>query len=621
MFLFVIALGAAGVVIGVPGVGKSVKGLFASTSSRVLTFTVKPTTLSLVVNERGALESSNNIDAFCKVEGQTTIIMIKAEGSKVKKDEVVCELDKSALEDSLTNQVITTKGAEASYQNAKLTREVADIAVTEYQEGVFKQEKEIALADIKLAESDKQRAIDRVAWAQRMLDKKYISKASKQSEDLALQKAELSLSQAKTKLEVLEKYTYNKTLKELNSEVEKARSDELAKEATWQLEKSKEKKLRTQIENCTIKAPSDGIVVYANDPNRFGQSQLQIEEGATVRERQKIFSLPDISKMRVNTKVHESMIEKLRIGLRARVRVDSFADQVLPGEVAEVATLPDPTSFFNSDVKVYTTQIRLEKTIPGVRPGMSAQVEILVDEKPDVLSVPVQAILQYKGANHVAVRNQDGYTFREVTLGLSNDKHVEVAKGLTAGEVVALNPVALMSEEEKREAFGGTGKDAAKKDWGAAGPGGTPVADATKGGAAPGAAPGAGAPGKGAGDPKAKGKGRGGFGDPATKAIMNKIPQAERRKLFTASPEEKAEIYKKAGLTEEEIQKLSQMRPQGRGGFDPAAFEKFKNASPEERQKMMEQFKAANPGFGGGGGFGGPGGGGGFGGGRGGPDQ
>lgn len=615
MFLFVIALGAAGVVVGVPGVGKSLKGLFASTGTRVLTFTVKPSTLSLIVNERGALESSNNIDAFCKVEGQTTIIMIKPEGTRVNKDDVVCELDKSALEDSLTNQVITTKGAEASYQNAKLTREVAEIAVTEYTEGVFKQEKEIAQADIKLSESDRQRSIDRVAWAVRMLKNGYISNAQKTSEDLALQKAELSLSQAKTKLDVLERYTYNKTVKELKSEVEKARSDELAKQATWDLEKSKEKKLRTQIENCTIKAPSDGIVVYANDPNRFGQTQLQIEEGATVRERQKIFSLPDISKMRVNTKVHESMIEKLKLGLRARVRVDSFADQVIPGEVAEVATLPDPTSFFNSDVKVYTTQIKLEKTINGIRPGMSAQVEILVDEKADVLTVPVQAILQFKGSNHVAVRNQDNYTFREVTLGLSNDKHVEVIKGVQPGDVVALNPVALMSEEEKREAFGGTGKDATKKDWGAAGAPGA-VADASKGGA-PGGPPGAGAPGKGApdGKAKAKGKGRGGFMmDPAIGKIFQKISPDDMPKLKGASDEERAEIYKRNGLTDDEVQKLSEMRKNfggGRGGRGGG---------------MGGPGGGGFGGPGGGGGFGGPGGGpgggGGFGGGgRGGPDQ
>ena len=111
---------------------------------------------------------------------------------------------------------------------------------------------------------------------------------------------------------MLVEYTKDKTIKELESEVEKAHSDELAKQATWELEKAKEAKLEKQIANCKLNAPIDGLVVYANDPSRgFGSNQPQIEEGATVRERQKIISLPDISRMQVNTKVHESQIDKI----------------------------------------------------------------------------------------------------------------------------------------------------------------------------------------------------------------------------------------------------------------------------------------------------------------------
>ena len=100
---------------------------------------------------------------------------------------------------------------------------------------------------------------------------------------------------------------------------------------------------------------------------------------------------------------------------------------------------------------------------------MTAQVEILVTELADVLSVPVQAVLEYQGKDHVAVKTDDGHDWRVVRLGISNDKLVEVREGLKTGEVVALNPIALMSEDEKRQAFGSgssSGKDASRKDWG-----------------------------------------------------------------------------------------------------------------------------------------------------------
>ncbi|HEV3168265.1 MAG TPA: efflux RND transporter periplasmic adaptor subunit, partial [Isosphaeraceae bacterium] len=291
-------------------------------------------------------------------------------------------------------------------------------------------------------------------------------------------------------------------------------------------------------------------------PNRFGGSNTpQIEEGAQVRERQKIFSLPDITKMQVNTKVHESMVDRVARGQRARIRVDALPNGELTGSVKTVAPLPDPSSFFSSDIKVYSTLVSIDKGPSQLRPGMTAQVEILVTELEDVLSVPVQAVLEFKNKQQVYVKTPNGYERRQVTVGISNDQLIEVKTGIKEGDRVVLNPTGLMTEDEKREAFGTTGQgDGKSKDWGKA---------VAKEGGAPGIP---GAPGGPAGKGKGKGKGRG-----------------------------KGQ----------------------RGNFDPAVMEKLKNASPEERQKMIEEFKAANPGGFGGGGFG-PGGGGGEGGGGGG---
>jgi len=558
----VAVLGIAAVLVGVPGMSKPLTSLFAASRSDVINFEVRRANLPVTVVERGTLESSHNEDVVCEVEGQTNIITILPEGTNVTKGQLVCELDSATLSDSLTNQRITTEGAASSYKNAQLTREVAEIAVSEYREGTYKLETETALGEIALAQSELKRAEDRLDWSDKMLVKKYISTAANIADRLSLQKSKFGLEQSQSKLKVLKDFTYSKTIKELESEVKKTRSDELAKQATWELEKSKEAKLEKQIKNCKLYAPNDGLVVYANDPNRFGGSNApQVEEGATVRERQKIFSLPDVAHMRVNTKVHESMINMITPGLRARIRVESFADSPMTGTVQSVSPMADQGNFFNSDVKVYSTLVPIDKGVPGLRPGMSAEVEILITELSDVLSVPVQAILEYKGKDHVTVRTVDGYERKPVTLGITNNTHVEIKEGVKPGDFVALNPMSLMTAEEKREAFGTAGGEGSKKSWGDA-----PVVKAVgpDGKAQVGTAPAE--AGKGAAKGKGRGKGRG--------------------------------KGKWAG---------------GAGAVDPAMIEKMKNASPEERRKMFEEFKAANPGLipdGGGQGGGGPGGGG-----------
>ncbi|MBV8557733.1 MAG: efflux RND transporter periplasmic adaptor subunit [Planctomycetaceae bacterium] len=556
---------AFGVAASVPGTRKTLARLFPKAAAEVIYYEVRPANLPVIVVERGSLESANNVDIFCQVEGQTQIISIVPEGTRVTKGQLVCELDSSALKDQLTNQVIATKGAEAAYQNARLTREVAEIAVIEYVEGIYRQDFQTAKGEIALAESDKTRAEDRLEWSNRMFQKGYVSKAQQIADDLALKKAIFTFEQAQSKLKVLEDYTKKKTIKELESEVEKARSDELAKEQTWSLEKSKQAKLEKQIANCKLFAPGDGLVVYANDPNRFGgSSQPQIEEGATVRERQKIFSLPDISKMRVNTKVHESKIDRLSTGLRARIRVDAFADQVLTGSVESVAPLPDPSNFFSSDIKVYTTLVTIEHGHSGLRPGMTAQVEVLVTELPDVLSVPVQAVLEYQGKDHVAVKTDDGHDWRVVRLGTSNDKLVEVRSGLKAGEVVALHPIALMSEDEKRQAFGSgasSGKDASRKDWGAS-QGGTVTAVGASGTPGDRSPAGPDAKGGAGGKAKSKAKGKAGAGrmmDPAT-----------LEKLKAASPDEQRKILLDRGVPAERVDMILERINSG-GGFGGGA--------------------------------------------------
>ena len=556
--LLLVGGGAAFVAFGLPDVSRSVgKMLSASPNENVLAFTVKRGSMDVIVNERGSLESSNSKDVMNQVEGSTSIISIKPEGARVKAGDIVAELDSSSLRDQLNNQKITTASAESAFQNAKLTHAVADIAVKEYKEGIYKLDLDTAEGEIKLADSELTRARDRVQWSRRMYQKGYVSKAQMISDELSLERMNFNLEQSQSKLSVLKAYTFEKTVKELEADVEKATTDELAKKATYALEKSKEDKLVRQIANCILKAPADGLVVYANDPNRFGGQQIQIEEGAAVRERQKIFSLPDISKMRVNVKVHESMVYSINPGLVAQIKVESFPDLPLDGVVESVQQLPDPNSFFSSDIKVYTTLVSIKNGHQGLRPGMTALVEILVKHLDSVIAIPAQAITSYQGKDHVAVRTSNGYVQREVTLGTTNDRLVEVLKGLNEGEVVALNPTALMTEQEKRAAFGvAGGGGAARKNWG---DGGGP----TGAGGAPGAGgpPGASGPPGAAG--KTKGKGAGGA----------------RRKM------------------------------------DPAMLEKIKNMSPEEKAEFFGRMKAQGGGFGGppgGGGFGGPPGGGGL---------
>ena len=123
---------------------------------------VKPGKLKVVVEARGSLEASRVADLYCTVEGQSTILSLVPEGRAVKQGDLVCELDSSGLRDQLVNQEIAEQRSSAAYLNAKLSREVAEIAVAEYVEGIFKQDLYTLKSEIAGAEAAIQKAEDRL---------------------------------------------------------------------------------------------------------------------------------------------------------------------------------------------------------------------------------------------------------------------------------------------------------------------------------------------------------------------------------------------------------------------------------------------------------------------------
>ena len=145
---------------------------------------------------------------------------------------------------TLRAQQLATRKAWAVYQIAKLSRELAEIAVEEYVEGIYKQEVE---GEIALAGAERKRAEDRIIWSDRMHEKGFISKAQNVADKVSLQQKVFAFEQAQTKKAVLEKYTRDKTIKELQSKVEKAHADEGAKKEAWDLEKAKEIELERRL--------------------------------------------------------------------------------------------------------------------------------------------------------------------------------------------------------------------------------------------------------------------------------------------------------------------------------------------------------------------------------------
>ena len=330
-------------------------------------------------------------------------------------------------------------------------------------DGEAKQRLRILLDELQVAQEEYLLAQDRIEGQRRLEARGFITPTELEAEELNLNKAANKQQEKETALRLYIQYTFPKEAEEFLSNYENAVmayqrqvKENLAKEAQerasfssaqrkFNLEKYKLADIEAQIDAATIEAELPGLVVYGGSDqgsSRYrGSSQEAIQEGATVRERQPILTIPDMREMAVSVDIHESAVQRVAVGQPAVILIDAYPDVRLTGEVIKMAVVADSAnSFMNPDLKVYPSQVRIDGTHDWLRPGMSAQVEILVASLDDVIYVPVQAV-SYFGSDQVVYVSRGGSVERRVIeLGDFSDSFIEVVSGLEEGEEVLLLP-------------------------------------------------------------------------------------------------------------------------------------------------------------------------------------
>ena len=312
--------------------------------------------------------------------------------------------------------------------------------------------------DLLLHRSELALAKQKVESSKRLAAKKFVTAALLENDLVSFDKVELSVKTSETALALFKKYEFSKqcatylaayrealnklqrTIRANRSRMAQAETKFSTAKRRYEMELAQRENLELQLKACVIRAPHLGLVAYGdlNASSAYNYNN-SIEEGATVRLRQTMLTIPDMSQMGVRVNVHESQIKKVKIGQPVKVRVDAEPGKELDGRVAELAVLPDSSSSrYTPNLKVYPCTIHINGYHPWMKPGMNAKVEIIVNQLADVLYVPVQSIEVDQDHHFCYISNKGALERREISTGLFNDEFIEVRDGLQGGEAVAL---------------------------------------------------------------------------------------------------------------------------------------------------------------------------------------
>jgi HlyD family secretion protein len=190
------------------------------------------------------------------------------------------------------------------------------------------------------------------------------------------------------------------------------------------------------VQRMTVKSPIDGIVVMASivRNGEFGQ----IREGDQVNAGQPFVTIVDPSSMVLNATVNQVDAERLRLGMKATIRLDAYNDVAMPGSLLGIGAMSKTSTFRASYVGEIPIRIKIGKSDPRLIPDLTGSAEVVMSSEQNTVVAPRAAVFEESGGSFVFIQGPEGWLKKKVDLGLSSFTSVAVRSGLEKGDVVAL---------------------------------------------------------------------------------------------------------------------------------------------------------------------------------------
>jgi multidrug resistance efflux pump len=430
----------------------------------------------ILTTATGELEAKNQIEIRSRLESSTQIAEIVPEGTRVVPGDLLVRLNSDQIKNQLDQ-------AELEYENVRLRLQSAeharDIQINENEQKRRQAQLKIELAELErlkwlegdaktmrqelsLSLSKSGLEVDRLAEKlQRsygLLERGFLSKDEFERDHVAYIEAQSAWITAQLETEVFENYDFRKQDKKFESDLQEATADLRQVELNNRIQlESKEAEVTTQkrllsmaeekvtkfrglLANTRMVAPSAGLVVHASSMSRnnWGGNDSPMAIGRNVSPNELMMVLPDTSEMVAAVRVPEAMVDRIRKGQAARVRVYAAGESLFEGVVDGIGVLAEQSNWRDPNNKEYTVRIALVGGPPeGLKPSMRCEARLLLDKVQDSVHIPVQAVFADGPVRFVYVPASGGKVQRRpVALGRQSDTRAEILAGLDVGSTV-----------------------------------------------------------------------------------------------------------------------------------------------------------------------------------------
>jgi len=364
------------------------------------------------VTSTGKIVSNLDVEIKCKASGEVVKLPFDI-SQAVNKGDLLLELDPRDEQQRVRQAEATVRASQARLINARESLALADEKL--------KTDRQRAEAALTAAQARVQDARAKADRTRELLGKKLASLEEAETSQTAVAQAAAEAENAATGIAELKNQA--RTLEQARQQIRIAEAQVDNDQVSLDL-------ARQRLSETRVVAPVDGVVTQrAVQIGQIISSGISNVGGGTTA-----LVVSDLSRIFVLAAVDESDIGQVRPGQRVKVTVDAYRNREFAGEVVRIS--PRGVNVSN----VVTFEVKIEITARDkelLRPEMTANVEVLIDERPDALLAPSDALFRRGGKTWVSLQAADGTkNDREVRAGISDGRRTEILSGLTAGETV-----------------------------------------------------------------------------------------------------------------------------------------------------------------------------------------
>jgi HlyD family secretion protein len=190
--------------------------------------------------------------------------------------------------------------------------------------------------------------------------------------------------------------------------------------------------LKNKVSSLKVTAPFDGV--FSTDfVNQKTNILSSYPVGAKVINATQFGAVSSLDNMQLSVQVDELDLPSIKDKMQANVKVDSITNKSFIGEVNQISSVGTTTN----GVTFYTVVLSVPNTGQLLKYGMSATADILIQDKKDILIIPIEALQTKQGKRYVTLKKADGTNeSKEVSIGIRSKTMVEITKGLAVGDKV-----------------------------------------------------------------------------------------------------------------------------------------------------------------------------------------